>query len=86
MDNEPAARQPRVPLAPSVIVLLVAFGLLLAAVWWGGMRGAVVFLLTALSLAMLCVPALRRREGWLFYFVFVAVVVIILRVLARHAP
>lgn len=84
MENEPAGRRPRVPLAPSVAVLLVAFGLLLAAVWWGGMRGAVLCLLTAVTLAMLCVPALRRREAWLFYLVFLAVAVSILRMLTRQ--
>lgn len=72
-------------MAPSVAVLVVAFGLLLAAVWWRGITGAVVFLLAAVTLAMLSVPALRRREAWLFYLAFIAVVVIILRILTRDA-
>jgi hypothetical protein len=55
----------------------------LAAVWWRGITGAVVYLLTAVTAAMLCVPVLRRREAWLFYLVFVAVVVSILRMLTR---
>ena len=78
-DDELVEPKPRVPLAPSLAVLLLAFGLLLAAVWWRGITGAVIYLLAAVTLAMLSVPALRRREAWLFYLVFVAVVVSILR-------
>lgn len=78
-DDKPNERPSRVLLAPSLAVLLLAFGLLLVAVWWRGITGAVIYLLTAVTLAMLSVPALRRREAWMFYLVFVAVAVSILR-------
>ena len=86
MNNDDSPhRRPKVQLGgPNLGVILLAFGLLLAAVWWRGMLGAVVFLLVGVSAAMALVPRLRRRESWLFYLLFIAVAACILIVLMRR--
>ena len=87
-DENSPARRPIVQLGgPNLGVILLAFGLLLAAVWWRGILGAVIFLLASVSAAIALVPRLRRRDTWLFYLLFVAVAACILIVLKRgRAP
>lgn len=58
-------------MAPAMLVLMAAFGLLYAAVSWAGMRGAIFYMLGGVTLAILCTPRLRRRETWWLYLIFV---------------
>jgi hypothetical protein len=74
MEPLPPPRRERVYFGGArLAAILLAFGLLLAAVGWRGTHGAVAFLLLGVSAALALAPRLRRRENWFYYLLFAAV-------------
>lgn len=70
--SDPSSPRPRVRLAPAMLASIAAFGLLYVVVLWAGARGAILYLLAGVTLAIISTPRLRRRETWWFYLIFVA--------------
>ena len=74
MESIPPPHRERVYFgAARLTAILLAFGLLLAAVGWRGTHGAVAFLLLGVSVALALSPRFRRRENWFYYLLFAAV-------------